>query len=130
MLDVAKAEKIWWFNLAKPFALNKRQRVVPQQKHQVALLSFKAKKLVMLVRKNHLDMARVNVIVPKKHVALAVNRNRIKRWVRELFRLRQVTLKGTDLVVICRYSANSLTFSQCEKAFDGLIEAYQELASF
>ena len=126
--DVAKADTNWSFKLTKSFALTKQQRQVNQDRNQVALLNFKTKSLVIILRENHLDLARINVIVPKKHVALAVGRNRIKRWVREQFRLRQTTLRGVDLVVICRYSGSKMSFVDCQNAFNGLIKDYQKLA--
>ena len=112
--------------MIKLYSLTKAQRVVNKDRHQPSVLSHKAKSLVMILRENHMDMARLNVIVPKKHVALAVNRNRIKRWVKEQFRLRQETFKGLDLVVISRYSSGRLKFHHCKQSFDDLIASYQK----
>ena len=46
--------------------------------------------------------ARLGLVVAKKHIRLAVERNRIKRLIRESFRLQQQHLKGIDAVVIAR----------------------------
>lgn len=43
--------------------------------------------------------ARIGVIVPKKGNKLAVRRNRIKRLVRDHFRLARVHLKPVDIIV-------------------------------
>lgn len=45
-------------------------------------------------------VARLGLAVSKKHCRLAVSRNRIKRLVRESFRLHQDSLRGLDLVVL------------------------------
>lgn len=43
--------------------------------------------------------ARIGVIVPKKGNKLAVRRNRIKRLVRDHFRLTRMHLKSVDIIV-------------------------------
>ena len=43
--------------------------------------------------------ARIGVIVPKKGNRLAVRRNRIKRLVRDHFRLTRTHLKSVDIIV-------------------------------
>ncbi len=48
---------------------------------------------------NGLDFARFAVIVPKRHVPRAVDRNRVKRLLREWFRLRQTRMQGSDVLV-------------------------------
>ncbi|MEW5788797.1 MAG: ribonuclease P protein component [Pseudomonadota bacterium] len=54
--------------------------------------------LDVLAAPNGLDHARLGLIIPKKVVATAVGRNRIKRLLREVFRLRQKELAGLDVV--------------------------------
>jgi ribonuclease P protein component len=55
--------------------------------------------LVLQLRANGLSYGRLGLIVPKRHVPLAVDRNRIKRLVREWFRHRQHGLAGRDVLV-------------------------------
>ncbi len=49
--------------------------------------------------KTERDYPRLGMVVSKKNCALAVNRNRIKRVIREQFRLNQQAFSGIDLVV-------------------------------
>jgi ribonuclease P protein component len=51
------------------------------------------------VRSNALGIARLGLIVPKRHLPRAVDRNRVKRLLREWFRRRQDSLRGSDLLV-------------------------------
>jgi ribonuclease P protein component len=44
-------------------------------------------------------IARLALIVPKRHLPRAVDRNRVKRVLREWFRRRQDSLQGNDLLV-------------------------------
>ena len=46
--------------------------------------------------------ARLGVVVAKRNVKLAVARNRLKRTVRESFRLQQSCLTGLDIVVVVK----------------------------
>ena len=55
--------------------------------------------LLVQVRGNGLDLSRLGLIVPKKFLRLSVDRNQVKRRVREWFRLRQASLKGYDVLV-------------------------------
>ena len=50
-------------------------------------------------RKNTLSHPRLGIVVPKRGTALAVHRNRAKRIVREIFRVRSSTLPELDMVV-------------------------------
>ena len=46
--------------------------------------------------------SRLGMVVSKRNCALAVNRNRLKRLIREAFRLNQSDLSALDLVVSLR----------------------------
>jgi len=54
--------------------------------------------LDLLAAPNGLDYPRLGLIVPKKIIATAVGRNRVKRLIRECFRLHQGELGGLDVV--------------------------------
>jgi ribonuclease P protein component len=55
--------------------------------------------LSVQVRSNGLPIARLGLIVPKRHLPRAVDRNRVKRALREWFRCRQDSLRGQDVLV-------------------------------
>lgn len=55
--------------------------------------------LVLHYRYNDLDYARLGLVVGKKVARRSVDRNYMKRLLRELFRLNQHQLSGLDLVV-------------------------------
>lgn len=46
--------------------------------------------------------ARLGIVVAKRNVKLAVDRNKLKRFVRESFRQQQQQLSGLDIVVIIK----------------------------
>ena len=55
--------------------------------------------LDIFFRQNGLNFPRLGLIVPKRILARAVDRNRTKRILREVFRLSQHELGGLDVVI-------------------------------
>ncbi|TAK88488.1 MAG: ribonuclease P protein component [Betaproteobacteria bacterium] len=51
--------------------------------------------------------ARLGIVISRKHAALATDRNRIKRCIREAFRLEQETLGPLDLLIRPPYGAKA-----------------------
>lgn len=58
--------------------------------------------LDVLAAPNGLEYARLGLIIPKKIVPTAVGRNRIKRLLREGFRIHQEEISGLDVVARLR----------------------------
>ena len=82
---------------------------------------------VVLARSNSMGEARLGLVIAKKHVKLAVGRNRIKRVIRDSFRHHQQLLKGLDLVVLVRTGTadqpNKRLFSSLEAHWKRLAES-------
>lgn len=66
------------------------------------------KNVLLLARNNELDHPRLGLVIGKKSVKLSVERNRIKRVIRETFRLSQDDLVGWDIVVVARKGLGDL----------------------
>ncbi len=66
------------------------------------------KYLLILARPNQLSHPRVGLVIAKKHVRLAVDRNRVKRTIRESFRLADASLPHLDIVVLARKGLGEL----------------------
>jgi ribonuclease P protein component len=64
--------------------------------------------LLIFAIDNALAHSRLGVIVGKKNVAKAVQRNRIKRVLRTSFRLNQDLLGSLDIVILARSNLGSL----------------------
>ncbi len=63
----------------------------------------------VLCRQNDLEIARLGLAISKKNCRKAAARNRIKRLVRESFRLHQQELAGLDIVVMNKRSTADAT---------------------
>ena len=58
--------------------------------------------ITVLARRNGKASARLGLAISKKFCRKAVDRNRIKRMVRESFRHNKISLRGLDLVIVGR----------------------------
>lgn len=76
--------------------------------------------ITILARKNKLDRPRLGITVPKKKVKLAVDRNRVKRCIRESFRLSAHNLPNVDIIVIAKHGINELSNTQLYTQLDKL----------
>lgn len=62
-----------------------------------------------LARANRQDQPRLGLVISKRCAKSAVQRNRLKRLIRESFRHSQAHLAGLDIVVIGKHSAVTRT---------------------
>jgi ribonuclease P protein component len=74
--------------------------------------------MTILVVSNDLQHPRLGTVVSIKAAGNAVQRNRIKRLVRESFRLHQDLLGSSDLVVLVRPGISSRSNQQLLSALD------------
>jgi ribonuclease P protein component len=87
------------------------------------------KLLTILVRKNNLKNPRLGLAIAKKAVKTAVQRNRIKRIIREYFRSYKKKIACADYVVLVRYGIdkmdNRTIHNSIAKQFNYLRKKYQ-----
>ena len=82
--------------------------------------------LLLLARENGLGHPRLGLAISKKILRHAVDRNRVKRLVRESFRHHQHELGGLDVVVLARSGCRSAKRQQIHQA---LARLWQRLES-
>lgn len=75
----------------------------------------------MITLRNDMGLARLGLVIPKRSVRHAVNRNTIRRWAREAFRHRQHDLPTTDIVL--RVHSLAITHADVDAALDLLVGA-------
>lgn len=100
-------------------------RLVNKAEFQIVFdepLKINQRYLTILYRSNQKNHARIGIIVGKRVANSAVARNRIRRIVRDSFRLNQEKLTGWDIVVIARQQCDTLSKDKIRKGIDDLWE--------
>ena len=98
-----------------------KRLLTPQQFKTVfdsATNKVSSRNALLLARDNQLGHPRLGLVVGKKNVKLAIERNRIKRQIRESFRLSQNRLNGVDIVIVARRGIADLTNTELRQQFD------------
>jgi ribonuclease P protein component len=75
---------------------------------------------LILASRNNSTRSRLGLVIAKKNVAKAVQRNRVKRMIREYFRLHGEQLRGLDLVVLARKDVDTLQSGQLRERLGSL----------
>lgn len=79
---------------------------------------FHSRHFVVIIKKNDLGITRLGVTVTKK-TGNAVRRNRIKRVIREYFRLQKACFpQGCDVVIVAKKDAKKLDFGEIQRELD------------
>ena len=101
---------------ANPFSFSRQSRLLTagdfRRVFDQAELKVSDKHLLILARSNSLNHPRLGFVISKKNVRRAVNRNRVRRMMRESFRLHQHQLPDYDLVVLARKGIDQLEAAQ------------------
>ena len=77
--------------------------------------------LVMHYQPNSQEQARLGLVVGKKTCKLAVDRNYMRRVLREFFRTQQHQISHVDVVVRVQKKFDRVNFSQIKQEFDSLL---------
>ncbi|MEW6984190.1 ribonuclease P protein component [Colwelliaceae bacterium 6471] len=90
---------------------------------------FGSSHITVLVRTNPQNNNRLGLAIAKKRIKLAVQRNRIKRLIRESFRLNQHNLPHIDIVVMVKSGTDNLEnkeiTQQLEKIWRKIIQRHK-----
>lgn len=76
--------------------------------------------VLLLARDNALDHPRLGMVIGKKSVKLSVERNRIKRQIRESFRHNLELLAGWDIVIVAKRGLGDLENEELKQQFGKL----------
>jgi ribonuclease P protein component len=85
-----------------------------------ARFKLSKKEILILARPNSTQGPRLGLVIAKKSVKHAVQRNRIKRLARESFRMQQCQLQGIDAIVLARRGLDQLDNTHLRSLFDRL----------
>ena len=100
------------YNFPSSFRLKNGDQI---QEVLVRAKKYKDRSLSIFIKSNSLGHPRLAIIIAKKNVANAVERNRVKRLIRESFRLNQDKIKGNDIIVFGYRGVETLTNSELQQ---------------
>lgn len=108
------------------YPFNKSLRLLDAKAYKAvfddAQLKVSSRFFLFLARPNNLSHSRMGLVIAKKNVRLATQRNRTKRVIRESFRLQQ--LPDIDIVVLARRGVDELDNADLHKE---LVKLWQQL---
>lgn len=88
---------------------------------------YKTHSFTLLAKENSCNHPRLGIVVSKRNAKLATQRNRIKRIIRESFRINQHLLPGVDLVILSKPALNNV---DNKDFFHNMEQCYQKLVNF
>ena len=86
--------------------------------------------LTFIVKENNSPHARIGVVVAKKNIRRAVNRNLVKRIIKESFRKGKVSTLAVDIVVLVRSSLMRLSKKQQHEDLNSLWQSLIQKSSY
>lgn len=108
---------------------SKSKRLLHAKAYQAVFdqVDYKAssKLILCLAHENGLAHPRLGLVIAKKNIKHAVQRNRIKRIIRESFRLHQQQLPNTDMVFLARRGLDALNNNELHQE---MAKIWQRLA--
>lgn len=98
----------------RDFRFKKKERITKKSEFQIIIKNgtrYTTQNFIIIIYANNLKLRRLGVAVNKK-VGGAVKRNRVKRLLREFFRLNKGRLPETsDILFIAKPGSNQLNYS-------------------
>jgi len=85
------------------------------------------KAFTLLARKNDLNQPRLGLVIAKKNLRFAYQRNQVKRLLRECFRLQRSQLDHYDLVILTRRDIAVLCKTDIIRFRDDLFARFRKI---
>ncbi|MGB1536142.1 MAG: ribonuclease P protein component [Pseudomonadales bacterium] len=82
---------------------------------------------LILGREQQADSAKLGLVVGKKNISKAVQRNRFKRIARESYRLQET--RNCDVVILAKKVSSTVTNYQLRSAFDSALATLKQKLS-
>jgi len=112
--------------IMKRYSLSRSERITKTSEFKSGLKDgrvYSGRSLKLKVAPNRYGISRIGVSLGRHHFKLAVRRNKLRRYLREIFRLNKCDfIKGYDIIVIPRANCAGLKFSELNDEFMSAIK--------
>jgi ribonuclease P protein component len=106
------------------FSFTKKERITSPQDFRRVMKSgrrLSSRNFILFVRKNESLFHRLGIVV-KKEIGPATFRNRMKRYIREFFRLQKHQIKGSyDIILMVKKGCSVNRYQEAEEELRGLL---------
>lgn len=106
-------------------SLSKKQRLTKKDISGPEITTRRTSEWVLVARSNSELFGRIKVVIPKKKCGKASQRNQIKRWMKEAFRINQCHFRGVDLILIARLHVKETNYDRSIQAIKAISDALQ-----
>lgn len=110
-------------NVKGSFRFTRKERIASPQDFKRGMKlgkRFSSKSFLIFSRKNEEAIHRLGLVV-KKEIGPATYRNRIKRYLREFFRLHKDQIKGSfDIIILVKRGCTVRQYREAEEELRGL----------
>jgi ribonuclease P protein component len=110
----------------KRYSLSRSERITKTSEFKSSLKDgavYNGRSLKLKVASNKYGVSRIGISLGRHYFKLAVQRNKLRRYLKEAFRLNKHNFsKGYDIIVIPRANCAGLKFSELNDEFIGVIK--------
>ncbi|KPK41390.1 MAG: hypothetical protein AMJ78_05640 [Omnitrophica WOR_2 bacterium SM23_29] len=81
-------------------------------------MAYRGKTLNLNIARTNCGVSRIGICLRRKNFKLATQRNKLRRYLKEIFRLnKHIFKRGYDIIAIPKRSCVNLTFSELRNDF-------------
>lgn len=91
-------------------------------------IRVRSDKILLLAKANSLEHPRLGLVIGKKHLKQAVQRNACKRIIRESFRINQKQLVNYDMIIIALAGISSVSRENLRESLNTAWQRLNKLA--
>lgn len=105
----------------KRHSLLRLERITKTREFKEALkngIAYRGKTLNLSIAQNNCGISRIGICLRRENFKLAAQRNKLRRYLKEMFRLnKHIFKKGYDIIAIPKRGCVNLTFSELRDDF-------------